>query len=80
MRALSAVIAEHRAEAACSGFEPLSERTDEALLRRGIDDGEGDLLEGTGEFDGKSPMEELGDDVTVIAEGAASPGQAGAGA
>jgi hypothetical protein len=55
------VIADDLAEAACSGFEPLGERADESLLRGGVDDREGDLLEGAGEFYGKGPMEERGD-------------------
>jgi hypothetical protein len=61
VRALSAVIAEHQAKAACSGFEPLGERVDESLLRGSVEDREGYFLEGTGEFDGQHPMEKFGD-------------------
>ena len=53
--------------------EAFGERADEPLLRGGVDDGEGDLLEGAGELNGKGSMEELGDQLSVVTEGAATP-------
>ena len=54
-------------------FKTLRERADEALFRRGIDNGESDFFEGASELDGDRSMEEFGDDVSVISEGTATP-------
>ena len=53
--------------------KPLRERADEALLGRGVHDGEGDFLERSRELAGERSMEKLRHEVSIITEGTAAP-------
>ena len=55
-------------------LETFRKGADELLLGRGVDDGEGDLLEGPFEVVFQRLMEELRDEMAVVTEGPATPG------
>ena len=55
-------------------MKTLREGADELLLGLGVDYGEGDFLEGSLEVFFQRLTEELGDQMTVVAESAATPG------